>query len=134
MGSLSIEIIFYIIFIFMGLLTGAIFWVMNKYRIPAVISLIFSLLAPLLTFLFVVQGNATKEAFGYITEEMSAGNTWARIVVIIHVFLVGWLLFLMTKGGIYLYQSPKVKDTVKNILAKIKTSPSEGSNQDSKSG
>lgn len=118
----------------MGLLTGAIFWVMNKYRIPAVISLIFSLLAPLLTFLFVVQGNATKEAFGYITEEMSAGNTWARIVVIIHVFLVGWLLFLMTKGGIYLYQSPKVKDTVKNILVKIKTSPSEGSNQDSKSG
>ncbi|MCM3739632.1 hypothetical protein M3210_05050 [Oceanobacillus luteolus] len=107
---------------------------MNKYRIPAVISLIFSLLAPLLTFLFVVQGNATKEAFGYITEEMSAGNTWARIVVIIHVFLVGWLLFLMIKGGIYLYQSPKVKDTVKNILVKIKTSPSEGSNQDSKSG
>lgn len=133
MGSLSSAFILYGIFILIGLLTGVTFWVIHRYRIPAVISLIFALLAPLLTLLFVAQGDMNKGAYTYITEEMSSGNTWARIVVIIHVYLIAWLLFLMVRGIIYLIKSPKVKEIIKKLVTKIRPPQTIESNQDSKS-
>lgn len=113
-------LIFYIIFIVLALSTGIIFWVRYQYRIPSVLSLIFALLAPLLLLLTVAQREKKEAgAFSYLMEQVGAGNTWARITFIIHIYLVGWMLFLTVRLIIYLVQSPDVRVKYKKLLEQI---------------
>lgn len=113
-------LIFYLIFIFIGLITGIVFLVLHKYYIPAVIAFIFAIFSPLLTLLITAQRDAGTGIYAYIKSEVSAGNTFVRILVVMHVFLIVWLLFLLTRGIIYLIQSPKVKETVTNQLSRLR--------------
>lgn len=103
-------LIFYIIFIVLALSTGIIFWVRYQYRIPSVLSL-----------LLTVAQREKKEAgaFSYLMEQVGAGNTWARITFIIHIYLVGWMLFLTVRLIIYLVQSPDVRVKYKKLLEQI---------------
>lgn len=110
--DLSGNMMFYLIFIIFALLTGIVFWVIQKYRIPAVISLIFALLAPLLFLLVAAQRDGNMGAYDYLLEQIGSGNSVARFLAAIHVYLIGWLLFLIIRGIVFLFQSPTVKETL----------------------
>ncbi|MBN6205702.1 hypothetical protein JYK21_04485 [Ralstonia pickettii] len=118
MGSLSTSVLLYIIFCLLALVTGAVYWVRGKFQVGAVFSIIFSLLAPLMTVLVGVQREGKIGFYGYIIEEMRAGNTWARLIVIIHIFLIAWVLFLVTHFSIKLSKSPAVREKVQRIFSK----------------
>lgn len=110
--DLSGNMILYLVFIIFALLTGIVFWVIQKYRIPAVISLIFALLAPLLFLLVAAQRDGNIGAYDYLLDEIGSGNTLARFLAAIHVYLFGWLLFLIIRGIVFLFRSPTVKETL----------------------
>ncbi|MCF3941979.1 hypothetical protein [Oceanobacillus alkalisoli] len=120
---------FYIIFIVLALSTGIVFWVRNQYRIPAVLSLIFALLAPLLALLVVAQRETETGAYTYLMEQVGAGNMWAWATLVTHIHLISWLLFLTVRLVIYLVQSPDVKLKYKKIqeqIQKLKRKKEEG--------
>lgn len=117
--EISVGLIFYLLFTLAAIGTGITYWVINRYRIPSVISFILGLLAPLLTLIVYAQGEKEAGVFAYIMEQMSAGNAWARLVVVIHAYLLIWVLFLLVRGIIYLIKSPDVRDKYKKIIARF---------------
>lgn len=119
-GIMGSFLIVYILFMVLALTVGIIFWVRSQYRIPAVLSIIFALLAPLLALLTIAQREGTEAgAFRYFMDQVGIGNTWARMTLIIHIYLIGWLLFLTIRLIIYLVQSPEVKAKYKKRLEQI---------------
>lgn len=118
MGSLSTSVLLYIMFCLIGFITGTVYWVRGKFQVGAVLSLIFSLLVPLMTVLVGVQREGKIGVYDYLIEEMRSGNTWARLIVIIHIFLIAWVLFLVTHFSIKLSKSPVVREKVQRIFSK----------------
>jgi hypothetical protein len=116
MNQLSGEIIFYFTFIFLALLSGAILWVIRTYAIPAVLSFIFAIFAPLLTLLVVAQRESGVTITSYILEEVSSGNSLVRILVVIHLYLLVWLLFIAVRGIIYLVTFPTLKEKWRDMI------------------
>ena len=128
-GIMGVFLILYIMFIVLALSTGIIFWVRNQYSITAVLSLIFALLAPLLALLVVAQRETGVGAYTYLMERVGVGNTWALLTLVIHIYLIGWLLFLTVRLIIYLVQSPDVRLKFKKLqeqIQKLKRKKEEG--------
>ncbi len=122
MGSLSTLVLLYIIFCLLVLITGTVYWVRGKFQGGAVFSIVFSLLAPLMTVLVGAQRGGKIGVYSYIIEEMRAGNTWARLIVIIHIYLIAWFLFLAVHFSIKLSKSPAVRERVQHIFSKREAS------------
>lgn len=111
----------YIIFIIIALITGLVFWVIGKYRIPAVIALIASMFAPLLSLFIVAQRETEIGAYEFLKEEMLDGNLLARIDAALHIYLIIWLSFLLVRGIIHLIISPTMKERYKKWFSGIST-------------
>ena len=118
MGSLSTSVLLYIIFLLFAFISGTVYWIKGKFRAGAVLSLIFSLLAPLMTILVAAQREENTSVMSYIIEQMRAGNTWARLVVIIHIFLICWVLFLFVYLIIRLSKSSALREKVRKLFSK----------------
>lgn len=120
MGSLSSSIFIYLIFILLAFISGTVYWVRREFQVGAVLSFIFSLLAPLITVLVYAQRDTEIGIYDYIMEEMGAGNTWARVVVIIHIYLLAWLLFMLIRSGVKASKSTLLREIIQKIISKIK--------------
>lgn len=119
MGSLSTSSFVYMTFLLLAFVSGTIYWIRNKYSFGAASSLILSLLAPLMTVLLAAQRDtAATRVVDYVLEEMRAGNAWARLLVVIHIYLIGWLLFLLVLFIRKAAKSPEVKEKIQKLLSK----------------
>ncbi|WP_405103427.1 hypothetical protein [Oceanobacillus sp. FSL H7-0719] len=121
MGSLSPSVLLYIVLCLFAFISGTVYWIRGKFQAGAVLSLIFSLLAPLMTVLVGVQREENTGVYKYIIAEMRTGNTWARLVVIIHIYLIAWLVFLTVYLMIKLFKMPEVRERVRKLFAKKET-------------
>lgn len=120
MGSLSSSIFIYLIFILLAFISGTVYWIRREFQVGAVLSFIFSLLAPLITVLVVAQRDTEIGVYDYIMEEVGAGNTWARLVVIIHIYLIIWVLFMLIRFGVKVSKSTLLREMIQKFISKIK--------------
>lgn len=120
MGSLSSSMILYLVFLFIAFVTATVFWIRGTYRIGAALSLIFSLLAPLLTIIIAAQRVSAIGVYDYVIGEMQLGNIWARVLVIIHIYLIVWLVFLLAMFVMKVVKSPAVKAKIQRLISKMK--------------
>ena len=118
MGSLSTSFFIYMIFLLMAFVSGTIYWIRNRYNFGAASSLILSLLAPLMTVLLAAQRDTATRVVDYVLQEMRAGNAWARLLVIIHIYLISWLLFMLFLFIRKAAKSPEVKEKIQKLLSK----------------
>ncbi|MHA6251579.1 hypothetical protein [Oceanobacillus sp. CAU 1775] len=115
MGSILSSLDNYLILIGLALLTGIIYWVFAKFRIGAALVIILSLAGPILVLLLAAQRVDSTPVYEYIMAEISNGNTWARLAVLIHVYLIGWLLFILISSIIKFVRSPWLKEKVEKF-------------------
>ena len=122
MGELSNFYTMYFIFIIIALVSGLVFWVINKYRIPALLAFVIAMFVPLYSLFLFAQGDTDLKAYNYLLEGVRAGDTWARLDAALHVYLVLWLLFLVIRGLVHLILLPSMKERYKKWFAGISSS------------
>ncbi|WP_010650242.1 hypothetical protein [Oceanobacillus massiliensis] len=110
--------IIYCIYILLTLSSGIINWVRQVYSPLAAITIIFSLLVPLVSFVYGVSRTEGLNEFQYIIAEFRTGSYLAVFIVMAHLYLIAWW-FIFLDAWTYLKKTPQyinlLIDKVKNI-------------------
>ena len=118
MESLMSSLVNYFIIVGLAFVTGTIYWVIARFRIGAVLAMVLSLAGPVLVLWLAAQRGDSTPVYEYIMAEMSNGSSWARLTVFIHIYLIGWLIFLVVILIVKLIRSPKVREQIAKIRTK----------------
>ncbi|RLL44937.1 hypothetical protein D8M04_08660 [Oceanobacillus piezotolerans] len=101
--------IIYLIFLFMTLVSSILYWIFRRYSAFAAISIILSLLIPLIAFVFSVQRPDNFNEFDYYVKEIQQGNYWAIFLTVGYVYLIGWFILLIVDLSVYLSSNKVVR-------------------------
>lgn len=115
MKYLSISFMLYCTMCFAAFVSGIVYWVRSQYRIGAVISLIFSLLAPLLTLFVIAQQDDKSKIYNELLNGMKAGSPFIIFLFLIYVYLICWLLFLTGRLFMKIIKLPAVREKFQEI-------------------
>lgn len=87
-------IIFYI-FLCLSLISGTINWVRQRLSALSALTIILSLLVPIVSFVYSVGRTEGLNEFEYIFAQMKTGDLWAVFLIVGYVYLlVWWYLFV----------------------------------------
>src|SRR5690625_4540026 len=88
----SAGLLFYAGFLFLTLLTAIISNFKNRLIPFAYITIIVSLLVPLLTLVFYVGNTGNEIGVSYLLQEFRARNLWAVIITFMYIYLAIWIV------------------------------------------
>ncbi|WP_249870603.1 hypothetical protein [Oceanobacillus saliphilus] len=85
----------YYIFIFLTLISGIIYWVRQLYSALAAITIILSLLIPLVGFIYFIGRPEGLNEYEYVMSQFQNRDLWSLFIILTHFyFIVWWFLFL----------------------------------------
>ncbi|RDW18121.1 hypothetical protein CWR48_11045 [Oceanobacillus arenosus] len=101
--------VIYYIFLLLSLVTGVIGLVRQWLSTLSSFAIILSLLAPLVSFVYVVQRSNGLTELGYLLAQLKTGDLWAIFITVMFLYLIAWNLFLLTYLIIKMSKTPAVK-------------------------
>ena len=111
----------YYIFLILTLISGVINWVRQVYSPLAAITIIFSLLAPLVGFVYSIGRSEGLNEIQYVLEQFKTRDTLSVFIILVHVyFVVWWFLFLDTWKWIKKVPFNKIMEGKAVIMEKMK--------------
>lgn len=108
-------IIYYII-LFSTLISGVINWVRQRYSVLSAITIILSLLVPMVSFVYTVGRTEGLNEFQYLFAQLGSRDPWALFIVLGYLYLlVWWYFFISSLRSIQL--SPRLNKVLEPIEA-----------------
>src|SRR5699024_11645207 len=89
-------LVLYLIFLFFSLITGLIGLIRQWFSNLSAITIVFSLLAPLASLIFVAQRPSNSTVYEYVLSQLQAGDLWAIFITVLFLYLFACNLFLFT--------------------------------------
>lgn len=115
-----IWIIYYII-LFLTLISGIINWVRRIYSPLAAITIILSLLIPLVGFLYSIGRPEGVNELEYVITQFQNRNLWSVFIIFVHIYFIGWG-FMFLNGRHYMKKLAPYLEPYKDMLVeKIKS-------------
>lgn len=103
--------VFYLLGMLFVLCISIVNWIRREFEIVSVLGIIFSLLLPLMTFLFSIYRLEGTNEIVYIWNQLRGANGWAIFIVFGHLFLLVWMAV-----GI---QMKKLYQWIKGLISQI---------------
>ena len=120
-------LVLYLIFLFFSLITGLIGLIRQWFSNLSAMTIVFSLLAPLASLIFVVQRPSNSTVYEYVLSQLQAGDLWAIFITVLFLYLIAWNLFLLTYMIVKVVRIPYVKEKLliitDNLEKQIKQLP-----------
>ncbi|RKQ33867.1 hypothetical protein [Oceanobacillus halophilus] len=110
--------VLYGIILSLVLISSIIYWVIRKFSPLAAIALIFSLLLPLISFVYTVQ-RTEGSPYEYIMIQLQADHWLAIFIAVGYVYISIWLLIVLADLLIKAYKIPYVYDRLNWLGNKI---------------
>lgn len=130
-------LVLYLIFLFFSLITGLIGLIRQWFSNLSAITIVFSLLAPLASLIFVAQRPSNSTVYEYVLSQLQAGDLWAIFITVLFLYLIAWNLFLLTRIIVKVVRNPHVKEKLSmitdNLEKQIKKLPFMRTDKDAKS-
>ncbi|WP_087973419.1 hypothetical protein [Oceanobacillus rekensis] len=111
-------IIYYII-IFLTLVSGIINWVRRIYSPLAAITIILSLLTPLVGFLYSIGRPVGINEYEYVMAQFQMRNLWSVFIVFAHIYFIIWG-FMFFNGWHYLKKLVPYRDMLVEKIISLK--------------
>ncbi|MFC4024600.1 hypothetical protein ACFOUV_12415 [Oceanobacillus longus] len=108
--------ILYYIIIFLTLVSGIINWVRQIYSPLAAVTIILSLLLPLVGFLYSIGRPEGVNEYEYVLAQFQTRNLWSVFIIFVHIYFILWW-FLFLNAWQYLKKLTPYKDM---LIEKIK--------------
>src|SRR5699024_6394145 len=108
-------LVLYLIFLFLSLSTGLIGLIRQWFSNLSAITIVFSLLAPLASLIFVVQRPSHLTIYEYVISQLQEGDLWAIFITVLFLYLIAWNLFLLTYIIVKVVRNPYVKEKLSMI-------------------
>ena len=105
----------YLIFLLLSLITGLIGLIRQWFSNLSAITIVFSLLAPLASLIFVAQRPSHLTVYEYVLSQLQAGDLWAIFITVLFLYLIAWNLFLLTYIIVKVVRNPYVKEKLSMI-------------------
>ncbi|WP_067724886.1 hypothetical protein [Oceanobacillus damuensis] len=107
----------YYIFIFLTLISGIVNWARQVYSPLAAITIIFSLLVPLVGFIYYIGRPDGLNEYEYVSAQFQKRDLWSLFIILTHFyFIVWWFLFLNIWNWL-----KKVPPYTEMLIGKIKS-------------
>lgn len=87
--------IIYGIILFFTLITGVINWIRQRYSALSAITIIFSLLVPIVSFVYTVGRAPGQNEFVYLFSQLQAKDPWALFIFLGYIYLLVWWFFFV---------------------------------------
>lgn len=87
-------IIYYII-LFLTLISGIMNWIRQRYSALSAITIIFSLLVPIMGLVYTVGRTEGLNEFGYLFAQLKARDPWAFFIILGYLYLLVWWYFFV---------------------------------------
>lgn len=120
-------LVLYLIFLFFSLITGLLGLMRQWFSNLSAMTIVFSLLAPLASLIFVVQRQSHLTVYEYVLSQLQAGDLWVIFITVLFLYLIAWNLFLLTYMIVKVVRIPYVKEKLliitDNLEKQIKKLP-----------
>ncbi|MGJ9459252.1 hypothetical protein [Oceanobacillus sp. CF4.6] len=111
--------VLYYIIIFLTLVSGIINWVRQIYSPLAAVTIILSLLLPLVGFLYSIGRPEGVNEYEYVWAQFQTRNLWSVFIIFVHIYLIVWW-FLFLNAWHYLNKLTPYKDMLVEKIKNLK--------------
>jgi hypothetical protein len=109
----------YYLIILLTLVSGIINWVRRIYSPLAAITIILSLLIPLVGFLYSIGRPEGVNEFEYVMAQFQMRNIWSAFIVFVHIYFIIWG-FIFLNGWHYVKKLAPYKDMMVEKIKSLK--------------
>lgn len=114
----QIFLVIYMIIFSITLVASIVYWVKQRFSALAAIAMILSLLIPLVSFVYTAQ-RKTGNGYEFMLEKVFDLNGLAITLMIGYVYIIGWLIFVITELLTRLYHVPFINEKLKPMFQKM---------------
>ncbi|MFD1849921.1 hypothetical protein [Oceanobacillus bengalensis] len=108
----------YIVVLIIALASSIMYWIYRRFSALAVITIILSLLIPLVAFIYYAQRPWGMDEYVFLKEQLQMGDNWAIFLTSGYIYLIAWLVLLMVDFCIYLCKLPSINRKFKILWRK----------------